>query len=508
MKHISAIQLDEINDYLNLLFPSLQDDEYICLQCKYPKGAWSEITLTQSRSDVAMYISSNYNNDVYIGMATIDANKVDVDKPGRDENVLKSASVIALDFDFKDADGNYLEKMPVREFAATLRKSIPLFITAIVDSGHGYQIYIPIERTTNLKRWNALTRQLCNILGADSKATLPTQIMRLPNSLNHKVSGDEKSCNLIYINTEYTRLSLDDLERQIEVFFRKQNSSIPTNYMKVRPCIINMQKGVRKGHRNFCLGRIIKSYQVRGCDKEKVLNLCLKYNQKCNPPKPEKVVKQDFEAYWNKPYNLIGCSIPDSKGNAILKEYCDNDCQFRSGTVSDSRKLSINETLRERIVVSKKLIDPASELTGNDIAIGVLISKENCIKKGDLYAKISVSKKTARVSIENLCRIGLIKVSGRYVYNIAPKTTNRISIACLPATMRLEERLSKASTKLYYSIAYLDSVEKNRLTRWRLICELSADRSNLARYLHELEDKNLIKQKMSNDSHVELQTAA
>ena len=79
-----------------------------------------------------------------------------------------------------------------------LFKSIRLYYHAIVDTGHGYHVYVFIEPTTDLEAVEAVQKAVAVRLGADVNATLKTQLMRLPGSVNIK-NNENKKVKIVYL---------------------------------------------------------------------------------------------------------------------------------------------------------------------------------------------------------------------------------------------------------------------------------------------------------------------
>ena len=201
------------------VFPTLEENEFITvvrisdnkteeIRCKNIDEALSFC----NRKDKYFYNS-------YYSLAT-------TDDSGRSTKNLKSRSCLCWDFDKKNLGQDFNIKDILHLF-----KSIRLYYHAIVDSGHGYHVYIFIEPTTDLDAVEAVQRAVAVRLGADTKATLKTQLMRLPNTLNIKnndklpvkivyLADDEKIKRLPishytynYVTTRYTRTNIEWIMR-------------------------------------------------------------------------------------------------------------------------------------------------------------------------------------------------------------------------------------------------------------------------------------------------------
>ena len=226
--------------------PIIYSDEFIQIDAFHKENGKHLSISVQSEQDFETFVSSHKSEyNIFYSAGLTDGN-------GRKTENIVGANIIFLDFDFKE-----YAKPPIEQFTSDLQERLNLFFFQIVDSGHGYHIYIAIDHTTDIQRWNDLTKELAEIYEADSKAALPTQLMRAPGSLNWKNSDNPVSVNVIF-SSDCDRYSLDKLERLIE---RSKQEKSFEKYCDVKPCIEKMLNGVDKGDRNFALGRLIYNFR-------------------------------------------------------------------------------------------------------------------------------------------------------------------------------------------------------------------------------------------------------
>lgn len=265
--------------------------------------------------------------NVYVRAATVKENK-----SGTKEN-LNRRKVLFLDFDKKDNPN----LKTIQDVTASIKNKMPkLFNHCIVDSGNGFHIYIAICSDRATTKIADVNKELARILGADMKACLSTQIMRVPTTYNLK-NGEKKLVTVIH-NTfgtsKYKQYKLPEIISQIE--FYKRNEVIDDNtpskptvaYENVSYnfCTMKMlNEGVEKTERNFALGRIVNYLKIKGYTKLVTMEKVLAWNMTCRPPKNVKEVKDDFERYWEKSddYKLLGCKLSNESDQKILNKYCD-----------------------------------------------------------------------------------------------------------------------------------------------------------------------------------------
>jgi hypothetical protein len=104
-----------------------------------------------------------------------------------------------IDSTIKDKDGNIVRQLSKE---ALLQKidSFPLSPTIVVDSGNGYHIYwkltIPLYEK---ERVQYLLSSIQEFLGGDPRATLLTQLLRVPNTHNRKGEAEGKEPALVKV---------------------------------------------------------------------------------------------------------------------------------------------------------------------------------------------------------------------------------------------------------------------------------------------------------------------
>lgn len=342
-----------IEKYLEMLFQTengefvLEDDEYIRLVGQHTDRPEPTIQFVKKVREVKAFISK-YSQvaNLYITLATVKG------KGGAAEN-MKRRRVLFLDFDRKD----YPHIKEVSDFTSLIKSVLPqLFIHMIVDTGGGYHFYISIEETENIKELAAINKSLAEIVGADLKATLTTQIARIPTSLNLKDRNNKKPVSMVLNNlvdspqkfSPFRLAKVEGFIRRVQLNNKNIESVTPIQgqrYEKTTSyfcCEAMLSQGVEEGERNFALGRITKYLQdIKGYTLGNALKVVQEWNRKCRPPKSPIIVEADFRSYWDGDYKLLGCKLSDKADQDILNRYCD---KYNCTSIFESREGSIAET--------------------------------------------------------------------------------------------------------------------------------------------------------------------
>ena len=327
-----------LDNYFKVLFDfdeetddfSLEDNEYVRIVAI--KAENKDISLQKffkHKSEIEEFIKKyKYNYHIYVGLATTKG------QSGEAPHMYKR-KVLMLDFDRKD----YPEYSGVEDFSTHIKSRIKtLFNHMIVDTGHGYHYYIATKRYKNNERMTTVNHDLGEILGADLKATLITQIARIPTSINFKDKEHQKVVAIVANNLEsnperfkpYNLLKIEALIEQHNKnkdLLLKMPQKPSQEYTKCTSyyCIEAMlSEGVRQGERNFALGRITNYLRdIKAYTEYNALKEIQDWNLRCQPPKSPEIVKQDFKAYWNGNYKLLGCNVTNERDQQTIYRFCD-----------------------------------------------------------------------------------------------------------------------------------------------------------------------------------------
>ena len=139
------------------------------------------------------------HNDTYFSLNSFQKEK-------KSEDTLWHINALALDFDFYKIK-KYVDFTPEEFYSEVISNILPLPPTSVIDSGRGlYVLYVfkhmPKAMTNTYK---AIYKQLAKQYegyGCDMKATLATQVIRIPGSLNMK--SNSRVTVLEFNETDYT----------------------------------------------------------------------------------------------------------------------------------------------------------------------------------------------------------------------------------------------------------------------------------------------------------------
>lgn len=446
---------------------------------------------------------------MYIGLSTVRG------KGGKIEN-MRTRRVLLLDFDKKD----YPEFKTVEDFSKHIKSRIPpLFNHIIVDSGNGYHFYVAIRKCVDNERIASISKELAELTGADVKATLPTQIVRLPTSMNLKDSSNKKPVNIVANNAEsrpdrFKPYHLQRIEGYINHYRQNQKnleslSSLPSHeYNKTSRyhCIECMlAQGARQGERNFCLGRITKYLQlIKGYTEDNALRAAQEWNRRCKPPKPSSIIEQDFKAYWNGKYKLLACKVPDKADQDILNRFCNKTL---CNTIFESRQNSTVEEDREmyfdNTILKNKIM---RELTGYHFMIlSVLDFAERPMRKKAIEGALTQRRAPHKCCISHVtlknCLDDLVKSEyiihdqkfRTYELNKRKNYAQTYTKYCYSATIQLVNKVISSKEFIVY-LCLVRNLQQNKSVTYESIADnLDIDKSNVGKYIRGLHQAGMIK---------------
>lgn len=400
-----------LNNYLDFIFGKLEDGENMVVEAH---GIPNDQKLCKSHNEIFDFLNKYYcDHNIYIALATSKGKN-------RKEDSLYAASVLAFDFDKKDYPG-----LTVKHLKEMVYEKCGLFMSMIVDSGHGFHVYVKIEKTYDIAQWNRITKEFASIIGADMMATKATQIMRLPFSKNNKAGKTHYPVNLLFI-TKGVPYSLDSLEKQLEKIKKKQAyderlKARSISFSKNRYCINQMLNGVNEGYRNFAMRRLYSHFRYNLAKPDDwIKNELREWNKKNNPPKSDDEFERELDLIIKNQYNCNSCSPPKTntqtfRDSIILKEFCNKDlCEYRQKRLIKSNK-RINEdiTTIPQCILKKSTL---SALTGNELTLLLYVFfKGGSVDLKELYSSHLFCEKTIKKLLDSLKKHRLILVADNTV---------------------------------------------------------------------------------------------
>ena len=224
--------------------------------------------------------------------------------------------------------------------------------------------------------------------------------------------------------------------------------------------------------------------------------MILIWNNICSPPKPEREIISDFNRYWdNKNYRLLGCNLPDTREKQILDTYCDKTMcityQVSENTGDGKALLPINEKLFNRTNIKR--------LDGFHYAI-VLILHDNKFDFNELFSILNkshdllISQRTLRRKLSELEEYKIIEkgLTKYKLKRIRSEYFIDIRINAVILDKFINKEITKTELKVYLSMNYKLQT-KNNVTLSSLSEFLDIDKSSVSKYIHSLNNKELIK---------------
>lgn len=461
-ERVSLVALD---NYINFLFPSLSANEKIAL---FFKRDIPRVIYFENKELLKLRLKQGLKDcDTFITLSTVKG-----DAKTKEAENMSRRFCLGFDLDKKDFKGRF---NTIQEFAKHFRDTTSLFIHYIIDSGHGYHIYVGIEETTDIGRVTSITRRFAVLCGADIANISQAQSLRLPGTLNHKDPQNVLSVNIVSAYTQddkFRRYTLDYLESRLKKLERAsgigrpvtKKKSITRKFRGMYPCVaVMLDKGVPKGERNKCLARIVSYFRDIGKESyDSALEIILQWNEKCNAlceeheHKSDGEVTKDFKRFWypKEPYNFLGCISDRNSFSSILAKYCDEArCpKHRRGPSKDSNQFFI---LDSRYVTDKCLYN----LKGYAyVIIKVLLNNKKDYKVSELVTLTGFSEQTVSRTLKSLVDLELIHKSADVVNtykakNYAPpKEKQYITLPVKLFDMLVDKEISEQELLLYIAM--------------------------------------------------------
>ena len=493
--------MEKLNKFMKNVFPTLEEGEFITV-VRINDSKTEEIRC--KNIDEAVNFCSKkdkYFYNSYYSLATTDG-------AGRTAEHLKSRSCLCWDFDKKTLGQDFNVKDILHLF-----KSIRLYYHCIVDSGHGYHVYVFIEPTTNLEAVEAVQRAVAVRLGADTKATLKTQLMRLPNTVNIKDNNklpvrivylaDEDHIKRLpishyqynYVTTRYTRTNIeyvmrDDKTPQCVRDILEAGSPVGQRNTDLQTIIV----ALKRQHKTLAEIRAVVSEWLNNTEELERLDYMIDYIYKnvYNGPLDCKNCPYRSECYVRdtvvKPLDYPVLKIPDRD---LLK--------IKNSRIKKKGKKWMNGNM---LIIYSILLRHNKGLFKDEL-IEELTYKNP--EKG-IEAKCCMSDKTIRTTLKELEENDFIVVSTidrKKFYKAKPnyvKDDMKTEISYLAALQCIKGHISTQELELYCYIKYLNKMAPKKrgqdpysiyINQEGLANVLGIDQSRISKMI-----KNLINEKL------------
>ena len=443
---------------------NLQDDEYITT-FQY-NGNFKKTDHYKNIDDLVTFgiRKNNLYCNTYFNLATTDG------QARATENV-KRAYCIALDFDAKD-----LKENCNIEYIQAKFKENRLWYNAIVSSGNGFHYYIFIDPTEDIDLVVEVTNKLALLLGADTKATLPTQILRLPYTYNVKEESNKKLVKLVYLDSQSKRKDIKQLAKKFllkESIYKSKSIEYTIKNTNIPNCIASiLENGSVEGSRNIDLQKMVISLRLRNKSLETVLNLAKEWNNKNSKKLNQNELEyQTKYIYENVKYIDLGCKECQNKGN------CWNGTVSQFDFSNDFKVLQMVETTTRYLKKNNR--KGIKQMNGNQLLVYSILKchsdglyKDEIIKEITYKDKklkkvtVAISEKTLRKTLKELEENKFITVEtvGKKKLYRVKETRNKVDLTynisfgatfeCIKNNITIEE------LRLYNYMRYLHNKEQ------------------------------------------------
>lgn len=395
--------------------------------------------------DALSYAPPN-DRDVFLGMFA---------HSGKDSTAETATSAGALWADFDNLTDAAAVEARIRDTGLP-QPSI------IVKSGQGLHAYWLLNKRAQASAVIPAVKALAVALGSDTQVCDAARIMRLPGSFNHKYRP-AKPCTILTLSP--LRYDLNGLQKALTAYLRPVRDPRAQAVLSLAEsdfyCIRNMACGVKEGHRNTLLGRIVAYLKLCGFNESRAWADVVQWNSLCSPPEDVRVLRTSFDGYWARDYKLLGCVQSNPELQSILSDYCAGAECRRRWAVAD-----IN--FDGAIAYSNREIADMESWTGQKLIVyGVLLKSEKGMTTSQLQDALTspitrkpcMSPRLAMECVEELRAQGLVETvrgnrrAGREDFHRAVKVKNwatRYTLVSKGALLgAIDGRVSPAEFRVY-----------------------------------------------------------
>ena len=427
------------------------------------------------------YSKNKYYKDTYFELITTNG------QGGTTDN-LKTAYCIGFDFDLKNQEEGFNNKDILNIFMQN-----KIHYNCLVDSGHGFHVYICIQPTQDIELVNKVQTILAKKIGADINACKTTQLLRIPYTYNHK----EDNANMVKI------VGMDDRDEinpyDINFLYKKNctikqldsingdNKNIKYLYKttNIPPCI---QKILDTGspedehNREADLCKIVVNLRQANKSLNEILSICKEWDNKSNFHD-----SLEYRVKWiynNLKYNT-GMQCKECEHRKECFNYTESEFDFES--LKDENGNTYDTYLFEEKIIRKirnKKNGNDNMLNGNEILIlnvlkheidypRPLTSRNNyamdfklLMKSITCKNKSCLSEKTVRETLKSLINKKFVLeetgLKNKKYYRFNPiKTTidKTIEVSFVATMMCINRNITPDELALYFVIRRLHNMQ-------------------------------------------------
>ena len=272
--------------------------------------------------------NDKYYYNTYFSLATTDGT-------GRTKGNIKRRTCLAFDFDKKDFEEGFNHIDIMHMF-----KSIRLFYHVLIDTGNGYHVYVFIEPTDDLEAVEEVQRAIAIRLKADLKATLQTQIMRIPSTLNVKDVKEKKYVNIVYLAStdKIKKLSIEHYKYNYVTENTNKNIKYAMQNKYLPECVKEILKGSKDGEKNTDLQKLVVVLKRQGKTLAEIKPIVSEW-QDNTETKLERLDYQTEYIYNNVGKGTLNCNECPHRNNcysSVVEAEDDGNCKV----ILDSRDIN------------------------------------------------------------------------------------------------------------------------------------------------------------------------
>lgn len=385
-----------LKDFFSELYKPLLDDkgviknkEYIKIE-KYNNKQLKKEEYYNNINEIDMNISSadKFYYDTYFSLSTNNGQSKKTDDS-------LSRTCIAFDFDKKDNEGlTTIDLMYIFD-------KIGLFYHCIIDSGHGYHVYIFINKTNNLKLIKEVTKHIAILVGADLNCT--TQILRVPFTFNCKNENDKKRVNIVKLYKDIRRKNIEELAKR---YIMKCNENKNTKYLlneRISHCLKSiLDNGSDEGNRNKDLQKIVILLRNMRKSEANILAIAKEWNAKNSK------CLSDVELEYQ--VNNMYYKLATTELNCDSCEY-NKDCYSRVMSnfeyKEDEQLIQYSENMCKKCKKNKKGV---AKMNGNQLLIiGILKTHFDGLTQEQLLDKLQYTNEKYKIENVAMSKPTLVK---------------------------------------------------------------------------------------------------
>ena len=504
----TSIQKKKLEQYLKFVLPTLESNEvekgYIFTN--NPTTSFEKkYTFNTYQEGLSLIEKLQYNN-CYIGLSTI------VGENNKTENIV-NRSIIVIDIDEEGID--------ISDIYARCKR-IGLFAHLVVNSGRGWHIYLKLDNCYDILDIVEVNKKLAELFNSDTKACLPTQVIRLPYTKNHKVN---KLSSIVNSNTMVMPYSLSKLKNHKIVKVNVKDTDLDFNTVNDFYCVNQLIKnGASVGDRNECIKFIITSCKYANLTYNEALQKAYAFNDSCKEPQTkQEVIKVAKSIYDNisiiKPCRLsVGqkfcsskCKAKITSENDIIEDVLkvanndlDNDLEIGFTEQLFSKNIKVKRTVKKVDTMEKGTM--LSILKGTEILLlsELKIFANSVHTIDELVEKTNLSKPTCKAGLTTLVDLKLVnstkqqlngnaKPSTVYYFNYdsVKRYSEILTVGRGLFICRINKLITDRDMKVFLALKYLHESRQN-VTQLDIQRVSGIEQNNISLSIKNLEKRKLI----------------